>query len=409
MAQDGPPEKIFRDIAALYSAPESYSHVAPLAPAPGCLVCAGAAPPTMLHGVDRICVITLKSAHSRTRDIVATLHRMGLCRQAALYVTEPQRNAPRHVWASHAAVARLSLRAGERRILVLEDDAEFSVDGPTLARRVSKAMARLPQSWWGLFLGHWPLQMYPAARGLMRARSACAHAYIANQPLLEWLAGTEPHNPRHRVCPLIGGGIDAAFANLPGMYALFPMVAFQREAEIVRHDLRLPPGQTRRGLLDPLRYRHLLVNRSLRFAEAAALLLSPAHAATLERFGARSGRRIAEDAELILASGLFDDSDYMTRYPDVAEAHALPLFHVLRLWRKHPTNPHPLFDTLYYLERYPEVRRSGLHPFVHYLREGGAAGLDPNPHFDAKGYIQAHPESIIATTPLQHFVQRQTR
>ena len=62
-------------------------------------------------------------------------------------------------------------------------------------------------------------------RNVLRSCSGGAHAYVASPRLLAWLRdhpfGTAPF------VRLAGTGIDAAYAALPGAYALFPMLATQ--------------------------------------------------------------------------------------------------------------------------------------------------------------------------------------
>src|SRR5690606_10328962 len=128
---------------------------------------------------------------------------------------------------SHRAVARHALERGLRRVLILEDDVCFrrAPDPGRLARQ----LAGLPPGWRILFLGHWPFRARFVARDLLQVESACAHAYIANEPLLQWLDAT-PFGAPAELRRGAGKGIDSAYAMLPGCYAVFPMLAVQGDS-----------------------------------------------------------------------------------------------------------------------------------------------------------------------------------
>ena len=83
-------------------------------------------------------------------------------------------------------------RKGFDRVIVLEDDVFFYRDWDTNVPRIKRAMDSVPAGWWGLYLGHLPIQAYFVSGGLLRARSGCTHAYLGNRPLLNWLATTTP-------------------------------------------------------------------------------------------------------------------------------------------------------------------------------------------------------------------------
>jgi hypothetical protein len=74
-------------------------------------------------------------------------------------------------------------------------------------------------------IGHVPIQAYFLRPNLLRVRSGCTHAYIANAPLLAWLASTPPMSPEAPMWHWIGQSIGAAMSSLPEMYAMFPMIA----------------------------------------------------------------------------------------------------------------------------------------------------------------------------------------
>jgi hypothetical protein len=81
---------------------------------------------------------------------------------------------------------------------------------------------------------------------------------------------------------LIGQSIDSAMTSLPELYAMFPMIARQRFLGDYRVDPRLDAQGRRRAFTDVDRWRYLFIFRGARFAEAAAVLLSPIHWLTLE-------------------------------------------------------------------------------------------------------------------------------
>jgi hypothetical protein len=279
---------------------------------------------------DAVYCISLKDQPERAAAAHERLRAQGLSRGLTFYRPARGRHFPRAVWTSHHAVACHALDRGHARVLILEDDVHFRVDGNTMLRRLTRSMARLPEGWWGYYLGHAPLQMYFAGIDLLRVRSACAHAYVANTPLLHWLAASEPMDPEIRVCSTIGFSIDAAFANLPDMYALFPMIALQGFAGDHRIDPKRDAAGRRRSLFDAARYRPLLLFHGLRLAEATGVLLSPLHRLTLEYFRRRSGRKFAARARQLRASQAFDEDYYLRTYPDVAASGRVPLEHYIR-------------------------------------------------------------------------------
>ncbi|GAC1559991.1 MAG: hypothetical protein NVS2B5_23580 [Beijerinckiaceae bacterium] len=279
---------------------------------------------------DAVYCISLKEQPHRADAALQHLREQGLGGGLTFYRPARGLHTPRAIWASHRAVASHALHQGYERVLILEDDVQFRVNNHVMLKRLSRAIARLPEGWWALFLGHFPLQMYFRARGLVRIRSGCTHAYVANRPLLHWLAGTEPMDPEIPVSARIGSSIDAAFANLPGMYALFPMIAFQRFTGDHRIHPTIDARGMRRSIADPARYRRLILFRGMRLAEIGGVLLSPWHWLTLEFFRLRSGRRLTERAHKLRTVQGFDADYYLQTYPDVAASGRVPIEHYLR-------------------------------------------------------------------------------
>jgi GT2 family glycosyltransferase len=81
-----------------------------------------------------------------------------------------------------------------------------------------------------------------------------------------------------------------------------------------------------------------------------------------------------KDAEIIRASGLFDERWYLKEYPDVADLGMSPIDHYLWLGATLERNPSPHFDTAYYLKKNPDVRRTKVNPLLHYAKQGVAEG-----------------------------------
>ena len=150
-----------------------------------------------------------------------------MCRKVVFYRPAKHPTRPKiGIWEAHRRVALEALAAGQETVLVLEDDVRFaSWIGPRSLRAARRALEGLPPDWTIFFLGHWPLRAWFVRRNVLRSASGGAHAYVASPRLLAWLRdhpfGTAPF------VRLAGTGIDAAYAALPGAYALFPMLATQ--------------------------------------------------------------------------------------------------------------------------------------------------------------------------------------
>jgi hypothetical protein len=143
---------------------------------------------TLAPDLTAIYCISLQEQPHRTAKAAAQFHALGLCREVLFYRPVRRRDAERAIWDSHRAVAQDAIAKGFARILVLEDDVLFTRPRETVVRRVTAALRALPSTWWGLYLGHVPIQAYFLRLNLLRVRSGCTHAYIANAPLLAWLA-----------------------------------------------------------------------------------------------------------------------------------------------------------------------------------------------------------------------------
>ena len=158
-----------------------------------CAYCSGRRPVTPLPApVDAVYCISLQEQNDRTQRAIEHFHEIGLCRHVILY--RPLRGAypERAIWQSHRAVAQHAMAGGCRSALLLEDDIAFRKSWDALAPKIARAIAALPETWWGLFLGHLPLQAYFVRANILRVRSVCMPACSANTCMLTWLATTEP-------------------------------------------------------------------------------------------------------------------------------------------------------------------------------------------------------------------------
>ena len=407
-----------------------------------CEYCAGrrrAAP--LPEPLDAVYCISLQEQPHRTAEASAHFHSRGLCRHVTLYRPVRAKNGTRAIWESHRAVARHALAHDRQYALILEDDVYFRRPWSKLAPRIHRAVAKLPTDWRVLYIGHVPLQAYFARPGIMRVRSFTTHAYLASPRMLAWLVETGPASPDVVPLRFAGYGIDAAMANLPGMYAMFPMAARQRFLGDRRIDPRIDHAGRLRAWRDRDRWRDWFLFRGAYAAEATAALLSPFHRLTLESYREGSQATIADQARLIRSTGSFDDDFYEQHRPDVAERVFNPLWHYLldgareRAWpnplfdpnyyaEQNPgiddenplvhfiqagaalgRKPHPLFDTEFYMSRYAEKIPQGVNPLGHFLATGGAAGFDPHPLFDSSWYLLRYPQARQrGQNPLIHYL-----
>jgi GR25 family glycosyltransferase involved in LPS biosynthesis len=406
-----------------------------------CPYCTGRSAATPLPGpLDAIYCISLQDQPHRTHQAAAHLHRLGLCRLVSLYRPVRGKNGTRAIWESHRAVACHAVANGCRSALILEDDVYFHRPWAKLAPRIAGAIAALPSDWRALYLGHIPLQAYFVTPTILRVRTGGAHAYVASRRLLTWLAATEPLSAEVPTWP-INGGIDGAMAELPDMYALFPMAAQQRFLGDHRIATHVDDAGRTRLWRDPNRWRYYALFRGARTLEAFAVALSPLHWLTLERNRKRSSETWIEAVHLIRQAALFDESFYVTWRSDVGAQELNPLRHYLEygagewawpcalfdplyyaaqcpdLGRQNPLvhfirvgtalgrKPHPLFETEFYLSRYGAKIPQGMHPLDHFLTLGGQAGFDPHPLFDSAWYLARHPElRQHGQNPLVHYL-----
>lgn len=249
----------------------------------------GRKPVTALpRALDAIYCISLQEQPHRTRAAIAHFHQVGLCRHVIFYRPRRGENGEKAIWESHQTLARHALASGCRSALMLEDDVYFRQNWDRLAWRIEHALGKLPEDWWCFYLGHVPIQAHFVRRNILRVRSACAHAYVASPRMLSWLADTEPLSADVSMWRRIGVSIDGAMANLPEMYALFPMAALQRFLGDYRVDTRFDAQGQPRSWRDGDRWRYHFIFRGALLTEALAVAMSPFHRTTLERNRKRS-------------------------------------------------------------------------------------------------------------------------
>lgn len=251
----------------------------PCPPDPSCPYCTGSIDAG--HGLDwsfldGVYCISLKSREDRATRVSKEFHRVGLCQKVMFY--RPLRGPEKSVigiWISHRAVSMDALQRGYERTLIMEDDVLFSTRlRPRKLRATRRAIARLPTDWMIFFLGHWPVLAYPIKHNVLRTRSACAHAYIVSPRLLRWLSDHPWETPGIKKRALVGKGLDAAYAELPGTYAIFPMIATQSVSKSDHFNSRTKPVRRLKHLVTHSRHRELLLSRLMRPAEMTVFALS---------------------------------------------------------------------------------------------------------------------------------------
>jgi GR25 family glycosyltransferase involved in LPS biosynthesis len=366
--------------------------------------------PALPEPVEAIYCISLQEEGDRTRRAIAHFHAIGLCRHVTFFRPQRGRNVEAATWASHRDVARHVLACGQNTVLVLEDDVQFSQPLEQFAPRVSRAMRKLPQEWWGFYLGHWPLQGYFIATDVMRVRSTCAHAYVANRPLLDWLARSKPLDATIPMLRL-GAAVDTALANLSEMYALFPMVATQRLIG-TRISPRFAPSGNRRRWFEFSRHRYWIIYYAMRPAEAMAAILSPMHWLSMRLRGIGCGQHgriettISRQARIIRDAALFDEAYYLANAADVAASGNDALGHYIGAGDREGRRPHPLFDVDYYRQAVGSSFGSKLNTVVHYLQSEPDARRDPHPLFDGEAYVRQNPAARSSNlAPLPHYLK----
>jgi glycosyl transferase, family 25 len=266
---------------------------------PSCPYCNGSIDPAQALDwsfLDGVYCISLKSREDRAMEVAAQFHKVGLCRQVLFYrpVKHPERGIVGS-WESHRAVAEHARQRRYETTLIFEDDVQFVRRlNPRSVRAIGRAIEGLPPDWMIFFLGHWPVWAYFVRPNVLRTGSACAHAYVVSSRLLDWLHEHPWGAPDTRRLRLVGKALDAAYALLPGTYALFPMIATQRLSASDNFAVSHKRNTKLKHIITHSRHRDWLLTHLMRPAEAVAAVLSPlfflAHMAL--RLRDRIGQRI---------------------------------------------------------------------------------------------------------------------
>jgi hypothetical protein len=265
------------DIADVHALEGPVFHPCPADP--NCPYCAPGTGPSALDWsfVDAAYCISLKTRDDRVAQAAEEFHRAGLCRKVLFF--RPTKHPQKGIigsWESHRAVAREGLARGAHRVLIFEDDVQFTRRlRPRDLDRIRTGLERLPADWMLFHLGHWPLRAWPVSRNVLKTSSACAHAYVASERLLRWLDAHGWGSPGVPMRPIVGKALDAAYAALPGTYALFPMLAIQRVSASDNFNMRGKPIRKAKHLVTRTRYREALLSRLMRPVEFVIVMLSP--------------------------------------------------------------------------------------------------------------------------------------
>jgi hypothetical protein len=175
----------------------------------------------------------------------------------------------------------------------------------------------------------------------------------------------------------------------------------ESEREIARLNACMARAQERArrmGIALSARNREVLSNRRTAIWRLATRLGSLRASVSAE---ARNRR----DARLVMMSGLFDQSYYVSQQPRLETLGLDPVRHYVEYGAAEGRDPNPLFDTSFYRESNPDVTRSRMNPLAHYHAYGGAEGRDPHPSFKTSAYLRQNPEVLQAgMTPLLHYL-----
>ena len=82
---------------------------------------------------------------------------------------------------------------------------------------------------------------------------------------------------------------------------------------------------------------------------------------------------------------LFDQTFYLTKYPDVANANIDPYTHFMIFGWKENRDPNLYFSTNFYKSVNPDVREENKNPLTHYNEFGIAELRDPSPWRPGRG------------------------
>jgi glycosyltransferase involved in cell wall biosynthesis len=96
--------------------------------------------------------------------------------------------------------------------------------------------------------------------------------------------------------------------------------------------------------------------------------------------------RVNAEVKAIRKSGLFDESYYLSMYPDLQPPPHDPIRHYCKYGWREGRNPSDDFDTSSYLTIYSDIRKAGMNPFYHYVIAGASeqrhAALDSGTRYE---------------------------
>ena len=247
---------------------------------PACPYCNGTiAPESRLDWsfLDAVYCISLKTRDDRAALVAEQFHTSGLCQKVIFY--RPTRHPKKGIigsWESHRAVCADAAQRGCETTLICEDDVLFVRKlTPDSVRRIGIAIRELPANWSIFYLGHWPVWSYFIKTNVLRTMSACAHAYVASPRLLDWMKHHPYGAPGIAFYRPVGRALDSAFSQLPGTYALFPMIAIQSISKSDNFNYKPKPKTKLKHYITRSRYREFLLSNLMRPAEAIIVAMSP--------------------------------------------------------------------------------------------------------------------------------------
>lgn len=125
--------------------------------------------------------------------------------------------------------------------------------------------------------------------------------------------------------------------------------------------------------------------------------------ATMDR--APDQHTAARQALVISKSGLFDETYYLSTYPDVASSSINPLLHYVHFGDMEGRFPNPIFHPNFYRSQFGEQSLSSVSALYHYAVLGEALGLKASNGFDPHRYVACYEElQPWLDKPLTHFL-----
>ncbi len=118
--------------------------------------------------------------------------------------------------------------------------------------------------------------------------------------------------------------------------------------------------------------------------------------------GRAEGRLPNEETEIIRASGLFDENEYLISSDDVLQAGVDPVAHYCASGWRERRRPNLYFDPVWYVASYAPPTH--VTPLTHYILYGEAEGRRPSPYFDPVWYRAAY-RITAPQSPLAHYLR----